>query len=76
MLVMCSESDLEIRVGVFVTLMPLLTSVMKKILRYHDLNVLETEYNVITQRIAKFTASQITQFISFTQKTQLMLFRK
>jgi hypothetical protein len=49
---------------------------MKKILRYHDLNVLETENNVITHMIAKFTASQRTQFISFIQKTHLMLFRK
>lgn len=52
------ESDLEIWVGIFVTLMPLLASLMTKTLRYHDLNVLGPENNVITQRIAKFTTSQ------------------
>lgn len=70
------ESDLEILVGGFVTLMVLITSLMTKTLRYHDLNVLGTENFVITQRITKFTTSQETQLISFIQKTQLMLFRK
>jgi len=41
------KSDLEIWVGVLVTLMPLLTSLMTKTLRYHDLNVLGPENNVV-----------------------------
>jgi hypothetical protein len=67
------ESDLEIWVGIFVTLIILLAFLITKTLRYHDLNVLATENKVITRRITKFTTSQRTQFISFTQKTQLML---
>jgi hypothetical protein len=53
-----------------------ITSLMTKTLCYNDLNLLGTEHNVITQIITKFTTSKRTQFTSFIQKSQLMLFRK
>ena len=55
------------------TVMPLLTSLMTKIVRCLDRNGLETENKVTAQRRTKFTTSQRTQFILFIQKTQSCL---